>query len=173
MDFIVKLQHRRERHADGQSTLSPSQGNQETEPRCCSGHGPASELRRQAQKFCAHITMPSSCACTRQPRSQGCGGKHQQPFQQPLQTAPRQWVDIPPEPNLLRSSSGASWQLPDHGSTTSSSLPRKPAPKHSGGPSHTAPPKPSLTHRWQVFRRPLLSPKPLITTAGQCVICMF
>lgn len=40
MDFIVKLQHRSQLHPAGEATLSPSQGNQETEPQCYPQHGP-------------------------------------------------------------------------------------------------------------------------------------
>lgn len=57
--------------------------------------------------------------------------------------------------------------------TTSSSLPKKLAQKHSSGPSHTPQPKPFLPNRWRFSFCPLLSLKPLITTVGQCVICMF
>lgn len=104
--------------------------------------------------------------------------KHQTPLQLPAH--PGSWFDIPQEPNLLLLSS---WQstitaadCPSiHYScgTSNSCLPKKLAQKCSGAPVTHHSQSPSFPNRWPFSFCPLLSPRLLITTVGQCVICVF
>lgn len=127
------------------------------------------------------VSRPSVLILPRQaPSTQVFETTVETPVPSAAASAPRQLVNIPQEPNLLLF---PSWQstitaadCPSiHYScgTTSSRLPKKPARKCSGGPSHTPQPKPFLPNRWQSSFCPLLSPKAFIITVGQCVICVF